>query len=124
MDVIRRDEARRTTTPNAVMTTFASPTQGGAGHAIWRVDMAPGQAGPLHTFAVEQIYTVLDGAVTVEAGDIRTRLGAGDTVVLRGGEPRRFVADPDTGVAAIVAGAPDRAVLPDGTDRGIPAWMA
>lgn len=124
MNVIRHTEARRTATPNAVMTTLASPTQGDASYAVWRVDMAPGQAGPLHTFAVEQIYTVLDGAATVEIDDSQTRLGAGDTVVLPGGLPRRFAADPDTGVVAIMAGAPGRAALPDGTDRGVPAWVA
>lgn len=41
------------------------------------------------------------------------------------GTPRRVVADPDTGLAAIVA-APGcaRATLTDGTDKGVPAWIA
>ena len=52
MSVIRCGEARRTETPNAVMTTLASPTLGGARQALWRVDMTGGQAGPLHAFDV------------------------------------------------------------------------
>ncbi len=45
MTVIRRGQGRRTETPNAVMTTLASPTLGGAEHSLRRVDMAPGASG-------------------------------------------------------------------------------
>ena len=44
MPVIRHADSRRTETPTAVMTTLASPSQGGAGQAVWRVDMRPGLA--------------------------------------------------------------------------------
>jgi quercetin dioxygenase-like cupin family protein len=125
MSIIRRTEARRTETPNAVMTTLASPTQGGAGHAVWRVDMAPGQAGPAHVFDVEQIWTVLGGGATVELAGEQAELAAGDTIVLPTGRPRRVVADPAAGFAAIVAApAGARASLTDGSDRGVPAWIA
>ena len=61
MPVIRHADSRRTETPNAVMTTLASPSQGGAGQAVWRVDMRPGQAGPRHVIDTEQVWTVLAG---------------------------------------------------------------
>jgi hypothetical protein len=39
--------------------------------------------------------------------------------------PRRIVADPTAGFTAIVAGSSGgRATLTDGTDRGVPAWIA
>jgi quercetin dioxygenase-like cupin family protein len=129
MPVIRRAETRRTETPNAVMTTLASPTQGGAGQAVWRVDMRPGQAGPLHAIDTEQVWNVeLDGqALTV---------GPGDTLILPADAPRRVSADPAAGFAAIaVAPAGTRAytldatrvapgcAVPDG-DKLIPAWVA
>jgi quercetin dioxygenase-like cupin family protein len=136
MPVIRRAETRRTETPNAVMTTLASPTQGGAGQAVWRVDMRPGQAGPLHAIDTEQVWTVLDGGATVELDGQALAVGPGDTLILPADAPRRVSADPVAGFAAIVvAPAGTRAYTLDGTrvapgcavpdgDKLIPAWVA
>jgi quercetin dioxygenase-like cupin family protein len=136
MPVIRRAETRRTETPNAVMTTLASPIQGGAGQAVWRVDMRPGQAGPLHAIDTEQVWTVLDGGATVELDGQALTLGPGDTIILPADAPRRVSADPEAGLAAIaVAPAGTRAYTLDGTrvapgcavpdgDKLVPAWVA
>jgi quercetin dioxygenase-like cupin family protein len=135
MPVIRRIETRRTETPNAVMTTLASPTQGGAGLAIWRVDMRPGQAGPLHAIDTEQVWTVLDGGATIELADETVTIEPGDTVIIPTDIPRRLSADPAAGFAAIVVApagtraytldntrvSPEYAV-PDG-DKLVPAWV-
>jgi quercetin dioxygenase-like cupin family protein len=136
MPVIRSAETRRTETPNAVMTTLASPTQGGAGQAVWRVDMRPGQSGPLHAIDTEQVWTVLDGGATVELdGEVLT-VAPGDTLILPADAPRRVSADPRAGFAAIaVAPAGTRAYTLDGTkvppgcavpdgDKLAPAWVA
>ena len=80
--VIRRADGRRTATPNAVITTLASPLQGGAGQAIWRVEMAPGQQGPAHAMDTELIWTVLDGAATIEIESTDIRVERGDTIVI------------------------------------------
>ena len=136
MPVIRRAETRRTETPNAVMTTLASPIQGGAGQAVWRVDMRPGQAGPLHAIDTEQVWTVLDGGATVELDGQALTLEPGDTIILPADAPRRVSADPEAGLAAIaVAPAGTRAYTLDGTrvapgcavpdgDKLVPAWVA
>ena len=136
MPVIRRTETRRTETPNAVMTTLASPMQGGAGQAVWRVDMRPGQAGPLHAIDTEQVWTVLDGGATVELDGQALAIGPGDTLILPADAPRRVSADPAAGFAAIaVAPAGTRAYTLDGTgvapgcavpdgDKLVPAWVA
>lgn len=136
MPVIRHADSRRTETPNAVMTTLASPAQGGAGHAVWRVEMRPGQAGPLHAMDTELIWTVLGGAATIEVGGDVLAVGPGDTVVIPAGLPRRLSADPADGLSAIgVAPAGTRAYPLDGTrvsphcavadsDKLIPAWVA
>ena len=138
MRVIRSAAARRTSTPLAHMTTLASPTQGNAATALWRVDMAPGATGPHHTFDVEQIWTVISGGATVVAGDASSNLGAGDTFVLPADLPRRIHSDPVHGFVAIVtAPAGARAYNPndvtpadacDGAPRAaerlVPAWIA
>jgi len=136
MPVVRRAETRRTETPNAVMTTLASPTQGGAGQAVWRVDMRPGQAGPRHAIDTEQIWTVLDGGAAVELDGQVLTVGPGDTLILPADAPRRVNADPTAGFAAIVA-APagtrayliDASAVPSGrgvpdADKLVPAWVA
>jgi quercetin dioxygenase-like cupin family protein len=125
MTIIRNADSRRTETPNAVMTTLASPTLGGARQSLWRVEMRPGQAGPRHRFDSEQTWTAIDGVAELELGDERATLRAGDTALLPADVERRIVADPAAGFAAIVAGDPTgHALLPDGTDRGVPAWIA
>lgn len=92
MSVIRDAEARRTETPNATMTTLASPTLGGAGRALWRVAMEPGAAGLEHRFEVEQIWTVLAGGAELELDGRRLALAVGDTAVIPAGTTRRVVA--------------------------------
>src|SRR5258708_13290107 len=106
MPVIRPAASGRTETPNAVMTTLASPTQGGAGHAVWRVDMRPGQAGPLHAIDTEQVWTVLDGGATVELDGQELTVSPGDTLVLPADAPRRARADPAAGFPALAAPPP------------------
>ena len=106
MTVIRRADCRRTETPNAVMTTLASPGQGGAGYAVWRVEMRPGQAGPLHVVDTEQVWTALDGGAAVALAGDTVALAPGDTVIIAPGEPRQVRADPAAGFAAIVVAPP------------------
>jgi len=123
MPVIHHTESRRTETPNAVMTTLASPTLGGAGMALWRVDMRPGATGPLHTFDAEQVWTVLDGGATLELDGEKHVLVPGDTVVMPAEVPRRVQADPEVGFAAMVAAPPGAAAsAPGGTEKSVPAW--
>jgi quercetin dioxygenase-like cupin family protein len=125
MTVIRGADARRTKTPNAVMTTLASPTQGGARQSLWRVEMGAGQIGPEHAFDVEQVWTLLSGCAMIELGGEATALAAGDTVVLPAAASRRVHAGQKAGFSAIVtAPAGARATLADGTDKGVPDWIA
>lgn len=136
MPVIRRAECRRTETPNAVMTTLASPSQGQAGQSVWRVDMKPGQAGPLHGVDAEQVWAVLGGGASIRLGADSIAVEPGDTVVMPADMPRRVTADPVAGLVAIVA-APasmrayvlDRPVVAErravpARDKLIPAWVA
>ncbi|RMI34033.1 cupin domain-containing protein [Nocardia stercoris] len=102
MPMIRADERRRTETPNAVMTTLASPTQGGGELAVWQVDMAPGAAGPDHAFDTELVWTAVGGAARIELGADELTVAAGDTVVMAADVRRRIFADAERGFAAIV----------------------
>jgi quercetin dioxygenase-like cupin family protein len=130
MPVIRHADTRRTETPNAVMTTLASPTQGAASQAMWRVDMRPGQSGPLHAIDREQIWTALDGTAVIAVADQTYTLEPGDTAVIPADTPRRVSTPPTTSFTAVVAAPADmRAYVldqtqaaPDG-EKLIPAWV-
>jgi quercetin dioxygenase-like cupin family protein len=136
MPVIRKSQARRTETPAAVMTTLASPAQGNASNAVWRVEMKPGQTGPLHGIDAEQVWTVLSGSANVQLGDSTVTVEEGDTIVMPADTARRVAADPKAGFVAIVAApASMRAYVLDTTvvgahcavpdrDKLIPAWVA
>ncbi|MFB6892385.1 cupin domain-containing protein [Kitasatospora sp. NPDC056327] len=121
MSVIRRTDARRTETPNAVMTTFASPTQGGTGLAMWRVEMAGAHAGPRHAMDTEQVWTFLSGSAVVDLDGEELTLGAGDTLVLPAGVPRRVRSDDGFG-AVVASPAPSTAHNLDTGDRVSPPW--
>jgi quercetin dioxygenase-like cupin family protein len=135
MPVIRAAESRRTETPNAVMTTLASPTQGGSRHAVWRVDMAPGAVGPVHAFDADQIWTVLGGGARIDLDGETVTVGSGDTVIMPADARRQVFADTDDGFAAIVCAPASARVYRDPSaavpavaalegDKILPNWIA
>jgi quercetin dioxygenase-like cupin family protein len=135
MPVIRAADSRRTETPAGVMTTLASPTQGGCRYAVWRVDMAAGASGPRHAFDTDQVWTVLSGAARIELGDETVAVAVGDTVLMPADARRQVFADADSGFTAIAC-APgntrvygrDFSVVPTGAtgdgEKILPNWIA
>jgi quercetin dioxygenase-like cupin family protein len=122
---VRAAESRRTETPNATMTTLASPTLGPSTDlSLWRVEMEAGAVGPLHTFDREQLWTVLDGELTITVEGATTDLAAGDTIVIPAAVERQVHAR--TAARLIVCGAGDAvAAVPGEEDpRGTPPWIA
>jgi quercetin dioxygenase-like cupin family protein len=122
--VVRDTDARRTTTPNATMTTLASPTLGGARAALWRVEMVPGASGPLHWFDVEQVWTVLAGSARIELDGDPVVVGAGDTVVMPARLPRQVHADPGSGFTALVTAPGGALATAPGAEPVLPPWIA
>ncbi len=121
---VRSAQARRTETPNAVMTTFASPTQGASqGLSLWQVDMRAGQRGPEHVFDSEQVWHVQQGevqfAVDGQAGD----LAAGDSLVLPAGAARQVTPRPRPGYWSAGTATPVVTVPGEAESRGTPPWI-
>ncbi|MEV0187259.1 cupin domain-containing protein [Kitasatospora purpeofusca] len=122
MSVIRSTDARRTETPNAVMTTYASPTQGGTGLALWRVEMQAARSGPRHAMDTEQVWTFLTGTAAVDLDGEALTVAAGDTLVLPADLPRQMRSD--GGFTAVVASpAPSMARNLDTGDTVAPLWI-
>jgi quercetin dioxygenase-like cupin family protein len=123
--LIKRAEARTTVTPNATMTTLASPSLGStSGRSLWLVDMTAGATGPRHVFDTEQIWTVIDGRATIEIEGSAHFLDAGDTLVIPAAAERQVHATAAcrmlvTGDATATATVPG-----ESESRGTPAWIA
>jgi quercetin dioxygenase-like cupin family protein len=126
MTVIRKAERRRTETPNAVMTTFASPTQGGAERSLWQVEMATGSSGPVHVFDVEQTWTILEGSATVDVDGASFALDTGDTIVIPPDVERRFASGAEGGYRAVVTASATALATVPGSDADAvnPPWIA
>jgi quercetin dioxygenase-like cupin family protein len=122
---VRSSSMRRTETPNAVMTTLASPTQGPTDQlSLWRVEMQAGQQGPRHVFDSEQVWHVLAGELDVTLGDQTARLRAGDAVVLPAKAERQISAV--TAIELIACGHGSAVVSAPDEDapRGTPPWIS
>ncbi len=123
MTVVPADARRTTTTPNATMTTLASPTQGGAASSLWLVDMPAGATGPWHAFDAEVLWALTAGSGVLEIVGEQHPLGVGDTAVLPAGVPRRLLAGPDGFVAVATTSGPGEVTREDGTSAGVPPWV-
>ncbi|WP_216822908.1 cupin domain-containing protein [Aeromicrobium sp. A1-2] len=107
------------------MTTYASPTQGGADVAVWRVAMDPGASGPPHAFDVAQVWNVVDGAARIQVDTAQHHVQVGDTIVVPAGVQRQVNADGERGFTAVVAALPGgRASRADGSEPVVPDWIA
>lgn len=123
--VVRRADARTTVTPNATMTTLASPSVGGSdGRSLWLVEMMEGARGPLHVFDSEQIWTVLEGRATFQVAGASQTLDPGDTVVIPAHAQRQIHAV--TPCRMLVTGGAGASVTVVGEQepRGTPAWIS
>lgn len=117
-------DTRTHETPNAVMTTLASPTLNGAAVAVWRVEMTPGAVGPAHLVDVDQVLTVETGTLEIELEGAVRAVDAGETVLLRAGAHRRVRATGATTMRALVASAP-RATASTADRSNVPVpWAA
>jgi len=118
-------EARRTETPTGVMTTLASPTQGSTqGLSLWRVEMSAGRTGPLHRFDSEQLWTVLEGRISISSSGVTTVAAAGDTVVIPRNVDRQVTALEDADVIVCGLGDAVASVPGETATRGTPPWIA
>jgi quercetin dioxygenase-like cupin family protein len=121
----RSEAMRRTETPNAAMTTIASPTQGPTTElSVWTVHMRAGQQGPLHLFDREQVWYVLSGEVEVAVDDASLRLRPGDTAVIAAGATRQITALADAEVIVCGRGDAVASVPGEAASRGTPAWIS
>jgi quercetin dioxygenase-like cupin family protein len=116
--------ARRTETPAGVMTTLASPTQGGSHRlSLWRVEMQTDGAGPTHVFDSEQLWTVIAGRIRVVVDGRTNDVAAGDAIAIPAGVQRQITSLDDSTIVVCGYGDAVASVPGEETPRGTPAWI-
>jgi quercetin dioxygenase-like cupin family protein len=106
------------------MYTYASQELTGSELAMWRLEMAPGAAGPVHSVDTEQVLVMLEGEIElVLEGEVRV-LASGASAVLPAGHERQLRNESQRPAAAMVAArAGARATAPGKENVAIP-WAA
>ncbi|MFI6048303.1 cupin domain-containing protein [Nocardia sp. NPDC051321] len=124
MTVIQHTETRRTETPAGVMTTLASPTQGGSSLALWRVEVPADKSGPVHFIDTEQIWTIVAGRATIDLDGVKHTAAEGDTVILPADVLRQVSAGDEGFTAIVTAQASAKAGVPGSDTMVVPPWIA
>jgi quercetin dioxygenase-like cupin family protein len=122
MPLVTHADATTHTTPNAVMLTYAGPSQGSAELSVWHVSMQPGASGPAHAIDREQVYLVTDGQLTIEIGGQEHPAAAGDAVIIPAGITRQVRCPDSAPATAVVSMAVGGRVTVGGEDRGLLPW--
>src|SRR5919112_557813 len=121
---IRHDEAPTFEAGGTTAIGYASPSRGASDTSVWRLELAPGTASPLHSLDREEVFVILDGTAVFTAGDDEHTVRAGDCVIATPGttsQPRAGGAEPSRAVACMPVGG--KATVAGG-EPVVPPWAA
>ena len=120
MPVITPEDAPSFELPGATITGLASPSRGSMDTAAWRVRFEPGHATPPHSLDREEVFVVLEGALTVNYADRSETAHAGGALVVLAGREFHLIAADEPAEAVCMFPVGGTAVL-DG-ERITPPW--
>jgi quercetin dioxygenase-like cupin family protein len=120
MPVIAAEDAPTFEAPGATITGLASPSRGAADTAAWRVRFAAGHASPVHSLDREEVFVVLEGAVTARYADRAETAHAGGALIVPAGEEFSLVAEGAPAEAVCTFPVGGTALL--GGERIVPPW--
>lgn len=114
MPVVTAAEAPRFDTGGAIITGLAAPSRGASDTAAWTVELAADVPSPKHNLTHQEVFVVLEGAVTATFAEHEETAEAGGALIVpartefslcsRGG-PARAVCVFPVGARAIAEGA-------------------
>jgi quercetin dioxygenase-like cupin family protein len=120
MPVITPEDAPTFEAPGATITGLASPSRGAADVAAWRVRFAPGHASPAHSLDCEEVFVVLEGAVTARYADRAETALAGGALIVPAGEEFSLIAQDGPAEAVCTFPVGGTALL--NGERVVPPW--
>jgi quercetin dioxygenase-like cupin family protein len=120
MPVINKESAPIFDVGGAVITGLAAPSRGSEDVAAWRVSLRPDQPSPRHALTHQEVFIVLDGAVTAEFAGREETASAGDALIIGANEEFSLVARGRAAEAVCVLPVGGAAVV-DG-QRFTPPW--
>jgi mannose-6-phosphate isomerase-like protein (cupin superfamily) len=124
MPIIRASTAPTFTMPGLSVIGLASPSRGASETCAWRLTLAPGTPGAVHSVDREEIFVAIAGRALATVGGVDHELHAGDALVVPAGEPFALAnpgAEPFEAVVALPVGG--RASMPEG-EAFTPPWAA
>ncbi len=122
--VTRSSDVRTSETPNAVMTTLASPSLSGTEDlSLWRVCAQAGAVGPVHAFDSEQIWTLMTGEASFIVDGETIALDAGDTIHLAAHATRQMTIAVDAEFIVSGRGSAKATTPGSDTDGITPPWI-
>lgn len=106
MAIIAASEAPTFDAGGAIITGLASPSRGSVDTAAWRVRFAANHPSPAHSLSREEIFVVLEGAVTARFGDREETATAGGALIVPAGDEFTLVAKdaPAEAICVMAAG--------------------
>ena len=115
-------DPRTSSTPNAELSSFATPSLGSTELSSWKISMKPGAEGPVHAIDREQIWLPLTGSLAFTVDNATTVVTAGQAAILPAYEVRqvRVVDGPVEAMVCMPVGG--YATVPGSTDRHPLPW--
>jgi quercetin dioxygenase-like cupin family protein len=92
MAVITANEAPTFEAGGATITGLAAPSRGAEDTAVWRVRFDADRPSPPHALSREEIFVVLEGAITARFGARQETATAGGALIVPAGEEFTLVA--------------------------------
>jgi quercetin dioxygenase-like cupin family protein len=120
MPVITAADAPTFEVDGASITGLAAPSRGARDCAAWRIRLHADRPSPAHALSHEEVFVVLDGAVTARFADREETATAGGALIVPAGEEFSLVAAGAPAEAVCVLPVGGRARL--GGDSFIPPW--
>jgi mannose-6-phosphate isomerase-like protein (cupin superfamily) len=120
MPVIAPHDAPTFDTGDAVITGLAAPSRGARDIAAWRLRLRAGQPSPVHALDREEVFVVLEGALTARFADRDETAGAGGALIVPAGEEFSLVAE--GGVVEAVCMLPVGGRAQMGGESFTPPW--
>ncbi len=120
MPVISAAEAPTFDTGGATITALAAPSRGAVDTAAWRVRLRADAPSPKHSLDREEVFVVLEGAVTARFADRAETAEAGGALIVPAGEEFTLVADGTAAEAVCVLPVGGKATA--GGESFTPPW--